>query len=194
MTSILLRIYLNSELRTIYKFGCPLYSSIPDTDSDNDGSPDCIDLCPTDNNKIEPGLCGCGICDGGKNSLPCCYKSSEYSTKIINKETVMMNAYLDRVNKHSINAYFETFGEFQLTNGKFINKNSKYISYKFMLKKLKGNGNYKEQKVTYLKPNKISLTNLSSGRYNIKYKVVYTSKRGKTEETKYSARVTFDIP
>jgi hypothetical protein len=32
-------------------------------DTDNDGTPDCIDNCPTDPNKINPGTCGCGVSD-----------------------------------------------------------------------------------------------------------------------------------
>ena len=35
----------------------------PDTDSDGDGTLDCIDLCPFDPNKTEPGICGCGVAD-----------------------------------------------------------------------------------------------------------------------------------
>lgn len=34
-----------------------------DTDSDNDGTPDCVDLCPDDGNKSAPGVCGCGTPD-----------------------------------------------------------------------------------------------------------------------------------
>ncbi len=34
-----------------------------ETDSDNDGTPDCNDGCPTDPNKTAPGACGCGIAD-----------------------------------------------------------------------------------------------------------------------------------
>ena len=36
---------------------------IPDTDTDNDGTADCVDGCPTDPNKVAPGICGCGIPD-----------------------------------------------------------------------------------------------------------------------------------
>ena len=32
-------------------------------DSDGDGTPDHIDGCPEDPNKIEPGICGCGVAD-----------------------------------------------------------------------------------------------------------------------------------
>ncbi len=34
-----------------------------DNDRDGDGTPDCIDGCPDDPNKIEPGVCGCGTPD-----------------------------------------------------------------------------------------------------------------------------------
>ncbi|MCP4740796.1 MAG: hypothetical protein GY871_00980, partial [Actinomycetales bacterium] len=34
-----------------------------DTDSDGDGTPDCVDDCPNDPNKTEPGACGCGVAD-----------------------------------------------------------------------------------------------------------------------------------
>lgn len=32
----------------------------PDTDTDGDGTADCLDLCPDDAVKVEPGECGCG--------------------------------------------------------------------------------------------------------------------------------------
>ncbi len=36
---------------------------VPDTDTDLDGTPDCIDMCPTDPTKTAPGTCGCGVPD-----------------------------------------------------------------------------------------------------------------------------------
>ncbi|MFC1929214.1 hypothetical protein ACFLXK_06465, partial [Chloroflexota bacterium] len=33
------------------------------TDSDGDGTADCLDLCPSDPAKTEPGICGCGVAD-----------------------------------------------------------------------------------------------------------------------------------
>ena len=36
---------------------------VPDTDTDSDGTPDCIDNCPDDQEKTEPGVCGCGTAD-----------------------------------------------------------------------------------------------------------------------------------
>ena len=36
---------------------------IPDTDTDGDGTPDCIDACPRDPHKIAGGTCGCGVAD-----------------------------------------------------------------------------------------------------------------------------------
>lgn len=33
---------------------------VPDTDGDQDGTPNCLDDCPTDANKVQPLLCGCG--------------------------------------------------------------------------------------------------------------------------------------
>ncbi|MFH1723766.1 MAG: PKD domain-containing protein [Elusimicrobiota bacterium] len=36
---------------------------VPDTDSDGDGTADCIDDCPADLGKTEPGICGCGAAD-----------------------------------------------------------------------------------------------------------------------------------
>jgi Thrombospondin type 3 repeat len=32
---------------------------VAETDSDNDGTPDCVDDCPTDPMKIVEGQCGC---------------------------------------------------------------------------------------------------------------------------------------
>jgi hypothetical protein len=36
---------------------------VPDTDSDQDGTPNCNDQCPNDPLKIAPGVCGCGVPD-----------------------------------------------------------------------------------------------------------------------------------
>ena len=36
---------------------------VADTDTDSDGTADCIDNCLNDPNKVEPGICGCGIAD-----------------------------------------------------------------------------------------------------------------------------------
>jgi len=37
--------------------------SIEDQDFDGDGTPDCLDSCPDDPNKIDPGICGCRVPD-----------------------------------------------------------------------------------------------------------------------------------
>lgn len=42
---------------------CTSTVTVVDTDSDNDGTPDCNDACPNDPNKINPGICGCGVAD-----------------------------------------------------------------------------------------------------------------------------------
>jgi hypothetical protein len=36
---------------------------VPDIDTDSDGTYDCFDSCPTDPDKINPGICGCGVSD-----------------------------------------------------------------------------------------------------------------------------------
>jgi hypothetical protein len=47
---------------------------VPDTDTDTDGTPDCIDGCPLDPDKTEPGVCGCGVpdTDTDSDSTPDC--------------------------------------------------------------------------------------------------------------------------
>jgi hypothetical protein len=40
----------------------------PDTDSDSDGTADCIDNCPDDACKVEEGVCGCGDPDADLDS------------------------------------------------------------------------------------------------------------------------------
>jgi cysteine-rich repeat protein len=37
----------------------------PNSDNDEENIPDCIDSCPLDPNKSEPGICGCGLSDVG---------------------------------------------------------------------------------------------------------------------------------
>jgi len=47
---------------------------VPDTDSDNDQTPDCVDGCPNDTYKTAPGVCGCGVPDTGVDAdgIPDC--------------------------------------------------------------------------------------------------------------------------
>ena len=45
---------------------------VPETDSDDDGAPDCIDTCPADPNKTEPGECGCGVLDADSSAAAGC--------------------------------------------------------------------------------------------------------------------------
>ncbi len=40
----------------------------PETDSDKDGTPDCVDNCPNDSGKTDPGACGCGVADTDTDS------------------------------------------------------------------------------------------------------------------------------
>lgn len=51
---------------------------VADTDSDNDGTPDCDDNCPNDPNKVAPRSCGCGIpdTDANNNGTPDCEEAS----------------------------------------------------------------------------------------------------------------------
>jgi hypothetical protein len=41
----------------------PGQTCVSSDDTDHDGVPDCIDLCPYDPNKVAPGVCGCNVVD-----------------------------------------------------------------------------------------------------------------------------------
>lgn len=41
----------------------PCIDDVNNSDTDNDGTPDCTDNCPLDANKVNPGICGCGVAD-----------------------------------------------------------------------------------------------------------------------------------
>ena len=47
-----------------------------DRDTDGDGVDDCLDNCPNDPNKLDPGICGCGVADslddGDGDGMPDC--------------------------------------------------------------------------------------------------------------------------
>ena len=46
-----------------WRFTTPIVCDNPDLDTDSDGTPDCNDDCPTDENKTSSGACGCGVAD-----------------------------------------------------------------------------------------------------------------------------------
>ena len=41
---------------------------VRETDSDRDGRVDCLDGCPLDPDKVDPGICGCGVPDNNTDS------------------------------------------------------------------------------------------------------------------------------
>ncbi|HNQ23064.1 MAG TPA: C1 family peptidase [Phycisphaerae bacterium] len=53
---------------------CPEHANADQADSDYDGAGDACDACPDDWNKIEPGVCGCGVyeSDGDGDGAPGC--------------------------------------------------------------------------------------------------------------------------
>ena len=56
----------------------------PDTDSDGDGSADCVDGCPDDRNKERPGECGCGrpeVDSDGDDAVDCADECPRDATK-----------------------------------------------------------------------------------------------------------------
>ena len=59
---------------------------VPDTDSDSDGTPDCLDGCAADPAKTSPAMCGCGIAEASclplKNSLVHRYSFSGTGTTV----------------------------------------------------------------------------------------------------------------
>ncbi|MDZ4774781.1 MAG: GEVED domain-containing protein, partial [Planctomycetota bacterium] len=62
---ILIRVASNAT-QTVLAGGGGAYAltwTLTAPDSDLDGTPDCLDLCPLDPLKIAPGICGCGVAD-----------------------------------------------------------------------------------------------------------------------------------
>ncbi|MFP8871298.1 MAG: right-handed parallel beta-helix repeat-containing protein, partial [Myxococcota bacterium] len=49
----------------IENLGGNCIGEVCNSDSDGDGTEDCVDGCPDDPNKTEPGVCGCGVPDTG---------------------------------------------------------------------------------------------------------------------------------
>jgi predicted nucleic acid-binding protein len=70
------RISFKDDLEFIFvnQEGVLKIAGINYADSDDDGTPDKIDLCPKDKNKIAPGKCGCGTIDldRDKDNVPDC--------------------------------------------------------------------------------------------------------------------------
>lgn len=56
-------------------------------DSDSDGTVDCLDECPNDANKIEPGVCGCGTVeiDEDGDGVPSCIDRCDTDPRLIDE-------------------------------------------------------------------------------------------------------------
>ncbi|MBL8860258.1 MAG: thrombospondin type 3 repeat-containing protein [Planctomycetes bacterium] len=64
-TTYLIRVATNGPLTVAPGGGAAFTVSytLTQTDTDLDGTPDCLDGCPNDPLKIAPGICGCGVAD-----------------------------------------------------------------------------------------------------------------------------------
>jgi outer membrane protein assembly factor BamB len=65
------RLYVATQTTSISKLCIPWPANAPggDPDADSDGVIDCLDGCPNDPLKTDPGLCGCGVPDVGDCGL-----------------------------------------------------------------------------------------------------------------------------
>ena len=54
-------IFMTSGSQNLTTVDCGVWQD--DTDSDNDGTPNCDEPCPVDPNKTDPGVCGCNVAD-----------------------------------------------------------------------------------------------------------------------------------
>jgi hypothetical protein len=83
---------------------------VADTDTDSDGTADCIDSCPNDPNKIAPGACGCGLVDTDANSdgtadclqqTPVITLTPSADTTLIAGETITVRASVSAIGLYS---------------------------------------------------------------------------------------------
>ena len=51
---------------------CPEVCEDENLDTDGDGTPDCRDRCPNDENLTEPGVCGCNAVDADNDMMADC--------------------------------------------------------------------------------------------------------------------------
>ena len=58
------RLYtVSPDTASLRKWCIPWNMPPQNPDGDSDGTPDCLDGCPNDPDKVEPGVCGCGVAD-----------------------------------------------------------------------------------------------------------------------------------
>ncbi len=182
--------------------GCGL----PDTDSDKDGVFDCNDGCPEDARKTAAGVCGCGLVeDISKDGKNICLKNKQLSpnTKIENPPIVTVAESIVEIilekftnptltlkkkkgkSKRSINAFdFYIF--------KSLAKSSKLkVRYDIQLTKTDA----AKKNITKLtsKRNVLTLKNLQSGNYNIKYQGVILQQGSPAAKTKFSPTTSFTV-
>jgi ELWxxDGT repeat protein len=179
---------------------------VADTDTDKDGTADCVDVCKDDPAKTAAGTCGCGIADSDSDSdgaLDCQESCPLDSTKVtagicgcgiadsdsnsdflidcgsprkIKPRAILGNAANLSLDKRNAIATLEKFSGVDIVKSKGVQ-----ISYEVTLssvKKIKG------KKITLkrmVKSNSLQFKRLLPGEYSVKYRVILTRKRaGKT--------------
>jgi hypothetical protein len=58
--------------------GAPSSCPAPERDADQDGTPDCVEACPTNPQKIEPGRCGCDLPDVDQPEIASCVRVDDF--------------------------------------------------------------------------------------------------------------------
>ncbi|MGI6524743.1 MAG: hypothetical protein ACOX2O_05540 [Bdellovibrionota bacterium] len=193
-------------------------------DNDCDGLPDELDpdcdLCPLDNNKLFPGVCGCGIADIDKNrnGIIDCLDPKLPAAKInsiVTKETEPIKPRVDVVRRKVI-VYMQRFNRAELQNLNIANKYARKkgrrnkkrgdkITFKYevsmrlisankITSKKNTNRTRKKVRSPISKHNKVVLKKQRRGVYEVKYRIkIY--KNGKfLKNTEWSGTRRVAVP
>ena len=170
---------------------------VADTDSDSDGTLNCLDQCPSDAAKVAPLVCGCGAAESDTNADGFADCGNTKITPTTQLSAPLVDGVTCKGSTCTVSVTGQKFGSGALSGAASVDEASKgkvTKSYSFKVSVTMSNGKVKRYTKRSSK-NKVKIKTARGVTGTSQYRVTLkNSKTGKQKNTQYSGETDFTYP